>query len=33
MSKKQLVFEQDSKEESLLNEDNIKEQKSWYIYK
>jgi hypothetical protein len=28
MSKKQLVFEQDSKEESLLNEDNIKEQKS-----
>ena len=28
MSKKQLVFEQDSKEEALLNEDNIKEQKS-----
>jgi hypothetical protein len=28
MSKKQLVFEQDSKEETLLNEDNIKEQKS-----
>jgi len=33
INKKQLVFEQDKAKESLLDESNIKEQKSWYIYK
>jgi hypothetical protein len=28
-----LVFEDDKSKESLLDESNIKEQKSWYIYK